>query len=340
VAFLSVATNLVAGQVDPDPDLTEDLFLWDRATGAIILVSHAHTSAVTAANDLTDDAASLSADGRFVAYTSWATNLAPVTVSPGHLPIQVWLWDRATGANTLVSHSSVSPAQMANARAGSAVISADGRAVTFHSTAWDLVPGQPGVDDFSNLYLWERLTGAVSLVSRAGSPTATGGAQGMQAMSADGAHVAFVSGGSLAPGDFNDKPDAYLFSRDLPGADFFTLAPCRLLDTRLPEDGPALVSGSREILALAGACGIPATARAVVLNVTAVDPTGQGNLRLHPGDTGLPSASTLNFRAGETRANLAILRLALDGEGTLAVSPSVAGGGSVHVIVDVTGWFE
>jgi hypothetical protein len=340
VAFLSVATNLVSGQVDPDPDLTEDLFLWDRATGAITLVSHAHTSAVTAANDLTENAASLSADGRFVAYTSWATNLAPVTTSPGHIPLQVWLWDRATGANTLVSHSTTSPTRMANDQAGNAVISADGRAVTFTSSANDLAPGQEETYDLANLFLWDRAADATFLVSRAGSPSVSGGAQAKQAVSSDGAHVAFVSGGPLAPGDFNALPDVYLFSRDLPGADFFTLTPCRLLDTRRPEDGPALASGSREILALAGACGIPATARAVVLNVTAVDPTGQGNLRLHPGDTGLPAASTLNFRAGETRANLAILRLALDGEGTLAVSPSVAGGGTVHVIVDVTGWFE
>jgi hypothetical protein len=340
VAFLSVATNLVAGQVDPDPDFTTDLFLWSRATGAITLVSHAHTSTVTAANDLTEDVASLSADGRLVAYTSSATNLAPVTTSPGHIPLQVWLWDRATGANTLVSHSTTSPTRMANDQAGNAVISADGRAVTFTSPANDLAPGQGETYDLANLFLWDRAANATVLVSRAGSPSVGGGGQGGQEMSADGAHVTFVSGGSLAPGDFNDRPDIYLFSRDLPGADFFTLTPCRLLDTRRPEDGPALASGAREILALAGACGIPATARAVVLNVTAVDPTGQGNLRLHPGDTGLPAASTLNFHAGETRANLAILRLALDGEGTLAVSPSVAGGGSVHVIVDVTGWFE
>jgi len=61
---------------------------------------------------------------------------------------------------------------------------------------------------------------------------------------------------------------------------------------------------------------------------------------LHPGDLASPLTSTINFAAGATRANNAILALAFDGTGTLAATPSVAGGGTVHLILDVSGWFE
>jgi hypothetical protein len=91
---------------------------------------------------------------------------------------------------------------------------------------------------------------------------------------------------------------------------------------------------------VAGACGIPATARAVAANVTVLQSTGPGRLTLHPGDLSASSTSTINFSAGITRANNATLPLALDGTGTLSLSATVNGGGTVHVIVDVSGYFE
>lgn len=60
----------------------------------------------------------------------------------------------------------------------------------------------------------------------------------------------------------------------------------------------------------------------------------------YPGDGLPPLASSLNFAAGQTRTNNGIVRLAPSGNGTLAVRPVLAGGGSVHVVIDVIGYFE
>lgn len=123
---------------------------------------------------------------------------------------------------------------------------------------------------------------------------------------------------------------------------FHTLAPCRLVDTRAapgPLAGPALPAGASRTFALASSpCGVPPSARAVALNVTAAAPPAAGYLTLHAGGSLLPSTSTLNFAAGRTRANNAILPVSADGTASLAVANAAPG--PVDVLLDVTGWFE
>ena len=116
--------------------------------------------------------------------------------------------------------------------------------------------------------------------------------------------------------------------------DFHTVTPCRLLDSR---DGQPLSSGVVRTLQAAGACQIPATARALSANVTVVGPTGNGRLVLYPADEGAPLSSTINFQSGQTRGNNALLKL--DGAGALSALATVLGDGSVHVVVDVNGYF-
>jgi len=121
--------------------------------------------------------------------------------------------------------------------------------------------------------------------------------------------------------------------------DFFTLAPCRILDTRRADGllgGPALVAGAERAFDVRGVCGIPAGARAIAVNVTVTGPTAPGNLRLWA--TGeLPTSSTINFAAGSTRANNAVLRLGASGSFSVLYTTAW---GSTHFIVDVTGYFE
>jgi uncharacterized repeat protein (TIGR01451 family) len=122
--------------------------------------------------------------------------------------------------------------------------------------------------------------------------------------------------------------------------DFFTLAPCRLVDTRTaagPMGGPALAAGSTRSFALAGNCAIPATANALSVNVTAVDASAPGHLILFRGDAPTaPLVSSINFPAGLTRANNAVVPLAPDG--TLQVKNGSAG--AVHLVLDVNGYFQ
>jgi PKD repeat protein len=123
------------------------------------------------------------------------------------------------------------------------------------------------------------------------------------------------------------------------GASFYTVPPCRLLDTRSASVVGALTAGAVRMVQVTGRCGIPAGAEAISVNVTAVGPTAAGHVTVYPGNYPRPVASTLNFGAFQTRANDAILALASDGTGTLAAEGVVVSGGTVHLLIDVNGYF-
>ena len=122
-------------------------------------------------------------------------------------------------------------------------------------------------------------------------------------------------------------------------APLHTIPPCRAIDTR---DGTGIAaapwpSGERRRLTVPARCGIPTSARALVANLTAVAPTGPGHIILWPAGRPRPQTSKLNFSVGQTRANSMVLPL--DGGGLVA-EPMVVGGGSVHLVLDVSGYFE
>lgn len=120
-----------------------------------------------------------------------------------------------------------------------------------------------------------------------------------------------------------------------------TATPCRAVDTRLadgPLGGPALASGATRTFALSGTCGIPATAVCAAANVTATSATGAGFLRAWAAGDPVPPTSVVNFAAGATRANNAVV--CLGAGATLSLQAAVEGGGTVHAVVDVVGWFE
>jgi hypothetical protein len=124
------------------------------------------------------------------------------------------------------------------------------------------------------------------------------------------------------------------------GTDFFTLAPCRAVDTRNtpgPFGGPALAAGSNRTFTLAGRCSIPATAKAVSVNVTVTQPTAPGSVTLFQGSTALPAVQTLDYSAGQTRANNAVLPLGAAGDITVHCGQS---SGTVHLIIDLNGYFK
>jgi hypothetical protein len=112
---------------------------------------------------------------------------------------------------------------------------------------------------------------------------------------------------------------------------FFALTPCRIADTR--NSGPILGNGETRNFALAGACGLPGSAAAYSLNVTAV-PTGfLGFLSMFPTGQALPPVSTLNSADGRVVANAALVPAGSNG----AVSAYVTN--SSHVVLDTNGYF-
>jgi hypothetical protein len=124
---------------------------------------------------------------------------------------------------------------------------------------------------------------------------------------------------------------------------FYTLSPCRLLDTRNaagPYGGPAIPPSGERIFKATGQCGIPDTAKALSINAAVVLAPGPGNLTFYPGDLSAPAASNINFTAGQTRANNVVVKLAGSGSGTFAIHQFTLPAGSTHVIVDVNGYFQ
>lgn len=113
--------------------------------------------------------------------------------------------------------------------------------------------------------------------------------------------------------------------------DFHTLTPCRLVDTRT---GSPLAAGVRATFPAAGSCGIPAEARALAVNVTAVDASAPGNLTVFASGAPLPTARSVSFGALQRRASGSIIGLGVAGE-IDAWSSS-----AVHLLVDVTGFFQ
>lgn len=123
----------------------------------------------------------------------------------------------------------------------------------------------------------------------------------------------------------------------------FTLPPCRLLDTRNttgPLGGPAIAaSGTADrIFTAAGACGIPANARSLVTNVTVTNAGVVGDLVVTGANDNPAGTTSVSFRAGKTRANANVIRLATDGSGTIRVRNN--SGAPLHLVVDVTGYFR
>jgi hypothetical protein len=85
-------------------------------------------------------------------------------------------------------------------------------------------------------------------------------------------------------------------------------------------------------------CGVSPLATAVVLNVTATQPTSLGSLTIYPASLAqAPGTSNLNFHGGQTRANNALMMLSPDGQ--IKLRPVLSGGGTTHLIVDVVGFF-
>jgi hypothetical protein len=118
----------------------------------------------------------------------------------------------------------------------------------------------------------------------------------------------------------------------------YTLTPCRVLDTREPASGPALVAGASRNFTITGPpCMVPTTAKSVSVNVTVTEPTSPGYLTLYPGGAARPLASTINFSALQTRANNAILPVGTNG--TITVFDGQAAG-TIHFILDVNGYFQ
>ena len=200
LAFESEATNLVA----QDTNAQADVFVRDLLLGTNRIVSLAHDGAQ---GDGPSMVPWLAGHGRFVAFTSAATNLVP---GDGNACDDVFVRDLLAGGVERVSLGA--NGVEANGPSFATAISCDGRFVCFHSTATNLVPGDTNAA--SDVFVRDRLSGTTQRASVDGSGLEADGPSSFGALSADGRVVAFQSlATNLVAGDTNGTSD--VFVRDL-----------------------------------------------------------------------------------------------------------------------------
>jgi hypothetical protein len=200
VAFISEATNLVPG----DTNAAQDVFVHDLDTGITERVS------VASAGTQGDDDAftlSLSSNGSFVAFGSFATNLVGGDTND---VIDVFVHDRDSGSTARVSIATAGT--QANDESFSPAISSSGRFVAFRSDATNLVAND--TNNNSDIFVRDRTLGVTQRVSVDSDGDQANGDSILPAISADGRFVAFSSEASnLVGGDSNNLADIFVHDR-------------------------------------------------------------------------------------------------------------------------------
>jgi Tol biopolymer transport system component len=200
VAFTSVASNIVNG----DLNNLRDAFVYDRRTGTAQDVSVATDGTQ---GDLESATPVLSADGKFVAYSSFADNLIADDENEGND-----IFVRDLTANTTERVSEYTGHYEGEGDSQRPSISADGRYVAFDSDDWDLVWGD--TNDSFDVFVNDRATTVTTRVSVDDQGTQSNADSFRPSISADGRYVAFYSEASnLVSGDANGSTDVFVYDR-------------------------------------------------------------------------------------------------------------------------------
>jgi CSLREA domain-containing protein len=200
VAFQSDASNLVPG----DTNGRSDLFVYDRQNGTVERVSVASDGTQ---GDSSSSDPSLSADGRFVAFQSDASNLVPDDTNGG---TDVFVYDRQSG--TVERVSVASDGTQGNSSSNAPSISADGRFVAFSSDASNLIT-HSDTNGCTDVFVYDRQTQMVKRVSVAKDGTQGNSSSNAPSISADGRFVAFDTASNLVPGDTNEGDDTFVYDQ-------------------------------------------------------------------------------------------------------------------------------
>jgi hypothetical protein len=147
----------------------------------------------------------------------------------------------------------------------------------------------------------------------------TGEAPRLGSLTVAGRTVAITQAGAVSPAE----------------GSFYSLTPCRILDTRTTSE--PLAAAVPRLIQIAGSCGVPESAKAIAANVTVVQPTSGGWVTLWPANVEYPGTFTNTFKPGDVRANNAVLPL---GAGRLVGQAFLSEGGTVHLVIDVAGYFD
>lgn len=212
VAFVSAADNLVTG----DANLARDVFVFDRLTGQIERISLDSAGQEGNGDSLNP---ALSADGRYVAFESVASNLV---ANDGNNTADVFLHDRQTAATIRVSVNAAG--QEGQGASHGPALSGDGRYLAYWSDATNLVNGDG--NSLADVFLYDRQTGTIERVSVDPAGQDADGASRNPTLAAAGRYVAFESQATdLVAGDGSSTTDIFLRDRQAASTTRVSLAP-------------------------------------------------------------------------------------------------------------------
>lgn len=336
IAFESASESL-SGE---DCNGRSDVFLYDR-DGALQIVSRRHPDlpALTGswASLLANHAypvSALSDDGRFVAFAGGATNL--VGGVTGYNSANVFLRDRQTGETVLVSATAAG--KPANHDSLDLALSADGRWVAFLSKATDLVPGQVDAEASNDVFLFDRVSRNVTLVSRSADSAVTAGnsASVSLGLSSDGRYVVFSSRATnLVPGQVDTfaTEDVFVYDR-LTGQTGLVSRKAGTLVEAAGSSGEPQISGDGLV---PGQTDTNADSDIFLHDRR----SGENTLVSHAAGSPATAGAGLSRRAPVSAdGKVAFLSRAPDLVAGQVDDTRLSDGGTVHVVIDVTGYFE
>jgi len=279
VAFQSEATNLVPG----DTNAVMDVFVRDRRKGTTTRVS-VNSAGDEGNHESTDP--SVSQNGRFVAFQSFATNLVPGDLNND---FDVFVHDRKTGATTRVSDRGLAPS-----------ISASGRFVAFESDADNLVPDD--TNGTRDIFLHDRKTGATTRVSIDSTGGQADDASFEACVSGNGRFVAFRSYASnLVEGDLNGKRDVFVHDRK------------RGTTTRVSVDSEGGEGNGSSRLPSLSRNGRMVAFHSDASNLVEGDLNGFSDVFVHDRKSGVTSRVSVGSAGGEGNAGSFLGRLSANG---------------------------
>jgi hypothetical protein len=192
VVFSSAANNLLAPSADTNG--VDDVFVKVIATGFVELITVAFDGSAADGDSYLLDA---SVDGRYVLFSSSATNLTSTSLPPGQG--QTYVRDRNLGTTELIPGAG-----------GVGLLSGDGRYVFFGSSSDTLVPGQ-AQDNKRDVFRFDRVSGDIDLVGRASDGTEANAETDLRFLSRNGTFVGLYSfADNLVPADTNGTWDVFV----------------------------------------------------------------------------------------------------------------------------------
>jgi Tol biopolymer transport system component len=299
VAFRSAATNLVDG----DNNGAIDIFVRDRQAGQTTRVSVSSNGSLGNAFSFNS---SLSGDGRFVAFSSFAGNLVAGDTNETW---DVFMRDRQAGQTTRVSVSSSGTQAAADGVSLPPVLSTDGRYVAFNSSNAKLVPGDSnGVGD---VFVHDRQSRQTTRVSVSSSGSQGNGWSGSPAISADGRFVAFTSAAkNLVSGDTNGAWDVFVYDRQTGQTRRVSVSSSGTQGNGYSVD-PAISADGR-FVAFAS----------LASNLVAGDRNNAWDIFVHDRQTG--QTTRVSTASDGTQANRASTRVTISADGQLIAFSSLA----------------